>query len=888
MAGHDQRDKTIPLVDDHKEHRGEEILSYKACEPRAFEGESMSQPSRVSHPIYSMLPTQVEGFDALAELALDMRWSWNHATDEVWRRLDPDLWQTTHNPWVVLQTVSRDQIERVLADPAFRENIDRLVHKRRKAAEAPAWFQQHHSQAPLTCVAYFSMEFMLSEALPIYSGGLGNVAGDQLKAASDLGVPVVAVGLLYQQGYFRQVIDKDGAQQALYPYNDPGQLPITPLRYPNGEWLRLEIALPGYSVWLRAWQVQVGKVKLYLLDSNDAANFPVHRGITSELYGGGPELRLKQELLLGIGGWRLLTALGIEPEVCHLNEGHAAFAVLERTRGFMEKDGLPFDVALAVTRAGNLFTTHTAVAAGFDRFTPALIEQYLAGYAEQKLGIAFDDLLSLGRKNPSDASELFNMAYLAIRGSGAVNGVSRLHGQVSRRLFAPLFEHWAEAEVPVRHVTNGVHMPHWDSAPADDLWTQACGKDRWLWTTEPLEQNIRSVSDTNLWQFRINASKSLVQYARERLSRQLAASGASPEAVGEVKHLLDPHAMTLGFARRFAIYKRPNLLLHDPQRLLRLLGNPQRPVQLIIAGKAHPEDRSGQALIHEWINFIRRPEARSHIVFLSDYDMLLSEQLVQGVDVWLNTPRRPWEACGTSGMKVLVNGGLNLSELDGWWAEAYTPEVGWALGDGLEHDDDATWDAVEADALYDLLEREVIPEFYARDEQGVPTAWVARMRESMARLTPRFSANRTVREYTEQHYLPAASAYRERAADKGALGKQMVDWRQTLEQHWTTLRFGEMKVETRGEQHVFEVQVFLNGLDPKAVRVELYADGVMGGSPMRQEMRRVRQPAGASGGHIYTAAVPAARLPADYTARVIPHFNGVAIPLEDARILWQR
>ena len=444
----------------------------------------MSKQTRASHPLYNLLPTEIEGFDSLAELALDMRWSWNHATDNVWRQLDPELWEITHNPWVVLQTVSRDQIERVLADPAFRKNVDDLLRAKRHAAEAPAWFQQQHPQAPLTCIAYFSMEFMLSEALPIYSGGLGNVAGDQLKAGSDLGVPVVGVGLLYQQGYFRQVIDKDGAQQALFPYNDPGQLPITPLRQANGEWLRLEIALPGYSVWLRAWQVQVGRVKLFLLDSNDAANFPAHRGITSELYGGGPELRLKQELLLGIGGWRLLAALGIQPEVCHLNEGHAAFAVLERARSFMQETGQPFDVALAVTRAGNLFTTHTAVAAGFDRFAPALIEQYLGGYAEQKLGIKLHDLLALGRQNPNDSSENFNMAYLAVRGSGAVNGVSRLHGKVSRHLFELLFPHWPEDEVPVGHVTNGVHMPTWDSAPADDLWTERCGKDRWLGATE--------------------------------------------------------------------------------------------------------------------------------------------------------------------------------------------------------------------------------------------------------------------------------------------------------------------------------------------------------------------------------------------------------------------
>jgi starch phosphorylase len=848
----------------------------------------MSPRIRVSHPLYNFLPTEIEGFDSLAELALDMRSSWNHATDDVWRQLDPKLWDITHNPWVVLQTVSRERIERVLADPGFRKNVDGLVRTRRQAVEAPAWFQQNHPQAPLTCTAYFSMEFMLSEALPIYSGGLGNVAGDQLKAASDLGVPVVGVGLLYQQGYFRQVIDKDGAQQALFPYNDPGQLPITPLRQANGEWLRLEIALPGYSVWLRAWQVQVGRIKLYLLDSNDAANFPAHRGITSELYGGGPELRLKQELLLGIGGWRLLTALGLQPEVCHLNEGHAAFAVLERARSFMQETAQPFDLALAVTRAGNLFTTHTAVAAGFDRFAPSLIEQYLGGYAEQKLGISLHDVLALGRQNPNDSSEPFNMAYLAIRGSGAVNGVSRLHGKVSRHLFAPLFPHWPQDEVPVGHVTNGVHMPTWDSAPADDLWTETCGKERWLGTTDTLEQDMRRVSDASLWQFRIAASQALVECARERLSRQLAVSGASPEAIEGAKHLFDPNALTLGFARRFATYKRPNLLLHNPERLLRLLTNPQRPVQLIMAGKAHPEDRAGQALIHEWIKFIRRPETRPHIIFLSDYDMLLTEHLVQGVDVWINTPRRPWEASGTSGMKVLVNGGLNLSELDGWWAEAYTPEVGWALGDGQEHGDDPAWDAVEADALYDLLEQEVIPEFYTREESGIPIAWVKRMRESMAQLTPRFSANRTVREYTGQRYLPAAVAYRTRAAEKGAIGGQVLKWRHALEQQWAALRFGDVKVETDGEQHVFEVQVYLDDLAPEAVRVELYADGVNGDRPHRQEMSSVRPLAGSVGGHVYRASVPAIRPPTDYTARLIPYRDGVAVPLEDAHILWQQ
>ena len=840
----------------------------------------MPQTTRVSHPIYHLLPVEIEGFDSLAELALDMHWSWNHATDQVWRRLDPNLWDVTRNPWVVLQTASRDRIEQVLADAVFRKDVEDLVAAARQRTNSPAWFQQAHAQSPLTCAAYFSMEFMLSEALPIYSGGLGNVAGDQLKAASDLGVPVIGVGLLYQQGYFRQAIDKNGQQQALFPYNDPGQLPISPLRQPDGEWLRLEVALPGFSVWLRAWQVQVGRVKLYLLDSNDAANYPVHRGITSELYGGGPELRLKQELLLGIGGWRLLQALGLNPEICHLNEGHAAFAVLERARDFMEQTGQPFDVALAVTRAGNLFTTHTAVAAGFDRYPPGLVELYLRHYAETKLGISFQNLLALGRQNPDDSQESFNMAYLAIRGSGAVNGVSRLHGQVSRQLFQPLFPRWPEHEVPVSHVTNGVHVPTWDSAEADTLWTEACGKDRWLGGAQTMEQEVLRIPDAQLWQFRTAASRSLVEYARGRLTRDLAAAGAPPEEVEAAKQIFDPRALTLGFARRFATYKRPNLLLHNPARLLRILTNAERPVQLILAGKAHPEDQPGQALIREWTHFIRLPEVRPHAIFLADYDMFLTERLAEGVDVWINTPRRPWEACGTSGMKLLVNGGINLSVLDGWWVEAFTPDVGWALGDGREHGDDPAADAADAEALYNLLENEVIPEFYSRDSQGIPTAWMARMRTSMARLTLRFSADRAVREYTEQHYLPGADTYRQRAAEKGVAGRHIVDWQRALDSHWAAIRFLEAREETTGGQHVFEARVDFQGLDPNAARVELYADG---SSPFRQEMAPV---AGQPG--VYRATVPANRPAADFTVRLVPSFSGVAVPLESGRILWQR
>lgn len=832
--------------------------------------------------------SEVEGYELLSKLALNLSWSWSHTSDRVWRELNQELWELTRNPWVVLQTVSQEKLKSCLTDPNFLELVHSLLKNNEQIEKTPRWFQKNFPNSPLTCCAYFSMEFMLTEALPIYSGGLGNVAGDQLKAASDLGVPVIAVGLLYQQGYFRQVIDIEGQQQALFPYNDPGQLPITPLRKENGEWIRLEVSLPGWSAWIRAWQVQVGRVKLFLLDSNDAANYPAHRGITSELYGGGSELRLKQELILGIGGWRLFSELGITPEVCHLNEGHAAFAVLERAREFMEKNHVPFEVALTATRAGNFFTTHTAVPAGFDRFSPELIAQYLTRYTQDKLKISLNDLLALGRFNPDDSKEAFNMAYLAMRGSGAINGVSQLHGKVSKHLFSSLFPHWPVDEVPVGYVTNGVHMPSWDSEPADALWTDSCGHSRWLGPTESLEKEIRALSDEKIWNMRSASRKIFVDFARDRNRRQLGVSGASKEEIEQAKHIFDPHILTLGFARRFATYKRPNMLLHDPERLLRILNNPDRPVQLVVAGKAHPQDKPGQALIEEWNHFIKRPEARFRVLFLSDYDMLLTEYLVLGVDVWINTPRRPWEACGTSGMKVLVNGGLNLSELDGWWAEAYTKEVGWAIGDGKEHGDDPVWDAFEAQDLYNILENEIIPEFYSRNDEGIPSAWVHRIRESMATLTPQYSANRAVREYTKEYYIPAATNYRQRAKDNGALAVKIYQWEQALKENWPSIRFENVKVETENDQHKFEIALYLDDIDPKALKVELYAAPFEGMTSFKTEMKQIKQLPGDQCTYLFQAFAPSNRPASHYTPRVIPNFPGVAVPQENQQILWQK
>ena len=514
-------------------------------------------------------------------------------------------------------------------------------------------------------------------------------------------------------------------------------------------------------------------------------------------------------------------------------------------------------------------------------------------YASDILHIPVDSLLALGRHNPEDNSEPFNMALLAMRGSGAVNGVSRLHGQVSRRIFHNAFPRWPEAEVPVDYVTNGVHVPVWDSALSDELWTEVCGKRMW---TPHLKANdlirevgesVRQVSDARLWQMRSASRKSLVDYIRRQLARQIAGQGGHPEDITNAQRIFVPDTLTIGFARRFATYKRPNLLLHDPDRLLAILTNKEKPVQLVIAGKAHPQDAPGQEMIQRWIEFNRRGPARSHVVFLADYDMRMAEHLVQGIDLWLNTPRRPWEACGTSGMKVLVNGGLNLSELDGWWAEAYSHDVGWALGDGLEHGDDPAWDAQEAEQLYTLLEQEVIPEFYERDNSGIPAGWTARVRESMARLMPTFSATRCVLEYTEKYYLPLATAYLRRANDGGKCAENLLEWKRHLADHWSKMRFGSVRIESTEEFHRFDIQVHLNEMDPGAIQVELYADAANGDEPIRQVMVRNESLVGQSVWR-YSASVPATRPATEFTPRIVPFHRDAFIPLEAPDILWYR
>ena len=855
-------------------------------------------PAGGDHTSFCLPHADVEGFDRLVRLALDMRWSWNHSADALWRELDPVLWDLTHNPWALLQTISREKVERILSDQAAREELDRLLEARRLADLQPGWFQRISSGSRLDHVAYFSMEFMLSEALPIYSGGLGNVAGDQLKAASDLGIPVVGIGLLYQQGYFHQSIDSDGNQKALFPYNEPGQLPISPVRKPNGEWVRFTIDLGREKLWLRVWKVRVGKVFLFLLDTNDLANTSAQRGITSELYGGNATLRLEQEIVLGIGGWRCLAIMGIEATVCHLNEGHAAFALLERARIFMKAYGVGFEEALAATRAGNLFTTHTAVPAGFDRFSPDLVMRFLGPYASDHLGLSPETFLAMGRQNPSNPGEPFNMAYLALRGSGRANGVSRLHGQVSREIFSPLFPRWPIEEVPVGHVTNGVHVPSWDSAEADDLWTRFCRKDRWLGTLETVEEEVEHIPESDLWEFRNASRKSLVDFVRRRRIQDAVQSGKSSRDLEDLQKLLDPEVLTIGFSRRFATYKRPNLLLLDPERLVRLLNDLHRPLQLLVAGKAHPQDVAGQELVREWIAFMDRPDVRGKAVFLVDYDMLLAERLVQGVDLWVNTPRRPWEACGTSGMKVLVNGGLNLSELDGWWAEAYDPKSGWAIGDGRDHGDDPDHDRAEAQELFDRLEKEIIPLFYERDARGISPGWVERMRESMGSLTPRFSANRAVREYTTSHYLPAANAYHIRCENQASVAREIVRKNRLWKKNWNTLSFGEYSVTFQEGLHIFTIRIHPGDLPPDCLKVDLFAspDGTkpsehhtMEWGEAAQESPQVQNgQSDQDGWRTYSVKIPLTRPVGDYTPRVLPAYEGLSVPLEAGWIAWQR
>ncbi len=836
------------------------------------------------------LPPSLEG---LAELALDLRWTVRQTTDRIWEMLDAEAWEKTKNPYLILQNVSRARLEEAARDENLRNEIASWQEKRSRLLESPL----SPGEGDPSSIAYFSMEFGLSEALPIYSGGLGILAGDYLKTASDMGVPLTGIGLLYQQGYFRQILSQDGSQLEAFPYNDPETLPIVPARDRDGSRLRVRIELPGRSLILRIWQANVCRVNLYLLDSNDPMNRPWDRAITANLYSPGQERRLIQEIVLGIGGWNVLEKLGIEPEICHLNEGHAAFVVLARAHSFMQRTGCSARAALWATRAGNVFTTHTPVEAGFDRFDRSLVEKYARFYAE-RLGHSMDDLMKLGLARepggPAGAA-LFNMAHLALSGSSHANGVSRLHRRVSRRIFQSRYPRWPELEVPVDYVTNGVHIPTWDSPAAQRLWGEACPGGCGPEGIDYQNDGLAKRSDKDLWCFRAEARRDLVEYVRRRHIRQEVERGAGEEELKVAKHVLNPNILTIGFARRATAYKRTDLLLSDPERLAAILKNVKRPVQLVMAAKAHPADEVGKEMVRKMAGFAARPDVCDRAVFLSDYDIDLAQHLQPGVDVWINTPRRPNEACGTSGMKILANGGLNLSNLDGWWDEAYDPEVGWCLGDRQEHSE-AGRDGEEAEMLYRLLEEEVVPLFYQRNEAGIPSGWTAKVRASMTGLTPRYSSERMMQEYVERLYRPAAHAYRRRSAEGGRLAGALAEWQGRLEEGWKDLRLGRMTVVQEGEMWSFSVEAYMGELQPEDVRVELYADPLPeeetgageGGRPKRIEMQKIGPLAGAVNGFVFGAKVAAARAAEDYTPRIVPYHPEAFVPMEEGHILWMR
>jgi len=806
-------------------------------------------------------PSELNGYATLRALALDLRSNWNHRADSLWSEIDAELWRATGNAWLVLQSATHGRLEQLLASATFRARMDDLVAARSSAS----------SRSRDDAIAFFSMEFALSEALPLYSGGLGNVAGDYLKAAADLGVPLIGVGLLYQQGYFRQSINAACEQREHYPFYDTSQLPIEPVYDAEGAWLRVPLPRPGPPVWLRVWRAHAGDVSLFLLDSNHPANTPADRAITAQLYGGGDDVRLDQELALGVGGYRALVAVGLRPRVCHLNEGHAAFVALERARQFAVEHDVSLDVALTATRAGNVFTTHTPVDAGFDRFDASFVEARLASYAAE-LGVSAEELVALGRATPDDRSERFCTAWLAARTSGVINGVSRKHGEVSREIFQVLFDRWPRADVPITHVTNGVHVPSWDSAEADNVWTKACGEERWIRVNAP---GLATASDEELWTMRARERANLVAFVREAVRRLLEAAVVDAATLDRAAHVFDADTLTIGLARRFTAYKRPTLLLRDTARLVSILTHADRPIQIVVAGKAHPRDEEGKSFVREWVEFARYGGARRHVVFLADYDLRLAERLVQGIDVWINTPRPPSEACGTSGMKTLVNGGLNLSSMDGWWAEAFSPEIGWAIeGDGRD-------DASDASTLYDLLENVVAPEFYDRDAAGIPRAWIARVRASMSTLTARFSAHRALREYASQCYSPATAAFARRSANGAEVARDLTAWRERLTARWKALRFGEVRVETREGRHFFVAPLHLDDIAPDEIEVELYADN----PATRIAMRRLEPLLGAHG-FSYAADVSADRAASDFTPRVIPKHPDASVPLELPLIHW--
>jgi glycogen phosphorylase len=854
---------------------------------------------------FTVLPQLPARLQPLHKLAYNLWWCWNHDAISLFRRVDDDAWERVdHSPVKLLGVVDQRRLEQLLDDSGFLAHMNRVEEAFNAYMNAKTWYQETYGVIPTSesanlRIAYFSAEFGLNESVPVYSGGLGVLSGDHLKSASDLGIPLMGVGLMYREGYFRQYLTVDGWQQERYPENDFFNLPIIPEKGADGSQLQISVHLPGRDVKLRIWHIQVGRIPLYLLDSNIPENPPEDRIITARLYGGDHDMRIRQEIVLGIGGVRALVALGKTPTVCHMNEGHAAFCALERIRMLIaQNQGFDFDTAREAVAAGTVFTTHTPVPAGNDVFSPNLIDHYFTDFLPG-LRINRDQFYALGRQNPADSGEPFGMTVLALRLSNVANGVSKLHGRVSRNMWKAIWSGLPVAEIPITSITNGIHTQSWVSQDMALLYDRYMGQgwhaDADLGHAEAIWARVETIPDAELWRTHERRRLRLVSFARARLRKQLTARGALPAEIHQADEVLDPDALTIGFARRFATYKRGDLIFRNLDRLTALLNSKERPVQLIFAGKAHPKDEGGKKLIQDIMQFARRPELRRRVVFLEDYDMNVARALVQGVDVWLNNPRRPLEASGTSGMKVNCNGGLNLSILDGWWVEGYAGDNGWAIGHGEEYTDLNYQDDVESRAIYDILEQEIVPTFYTRSTDGLPRGWLRMMKRSIASLCPVYSTTRMVSEYTNRAYIPSAQRYLRLIHNGLAHARALAEWRRHVSKSWPNVKIVDVQANATNPMHVgntlqVQTRVQLGALKPDDVVVQLFYGLVDSFGEISRPQTVPMAPTSSHADHgvwQFAGTIPCRSSGQHgYAVRVLPQHADLGNPFEPGLVCW--
>ncbi len=844
---------------------------------------------------YTVLPRLPERLQPLQKLAYNLWWSWNTDAVALFRRINPDLFEALdHSPIRLLGATPQDRLEELARDDAFLAHMDRVSGALEHYLQAPTWFATTFPQDRQLWVAYFSAEFGIHESIPVYSGGLGVLAGDHLKSASDLGLPLCGVSLMYREGYFRQYLNAEGWQQERYPENDFFTLPLLPVLDGSHQPLIVKVPLAGREVAVRVWQIQVGRVPLYLLDANIPQNTPEDRAITAQLYGGDQHTRIQQEIILGIGGIRALQALNKLPTVCHMNEGHAAFTALERLRILIEEEHVDLDTALEVVKAGSCFTTHTPVPAGNDVFPIDMVEHYLGDYL-RRLGIDRHKLAELGRQHPHNEQEPFGMTVLALRLANVSNAVSKLHGTVTRKMWRDLWPGLPTQEVPIIHITNGVHTQSWLSPEIAALYDRYLGIQ---WVERPTDfviwKRVEQIPDAELWRTHERARERLIAFARMRVKAQLKRRGSPPSEIAAADEVLDPDALTIGFARRFATYKRGDLIFRHPERLAALINNRERPVQFIFSGKAHPRDTGGKELIQRVVHFARRPEFRRRIVFIEDYDMNVARHLIQGVDVWLNNPRRPLEASGTSGMKAAANGGLNLSILDGWWVEGYDGDNGWAIGAGEEYTDMTYQDEVESRALLEIIENDIVPIFYRRGADGIPRDWIRRMKRSIMTLVPFFNTNRMVEDYTRNCYLPSHRRAAQLVGEHLRQARELAEWRRRIREAWNQIRIENVEAPTQetlrvGAAFPVKAHVHLGPFRPDDVEVQLFY-GNLDAMVMIAEPRVARlQPNGRSGDNtvIYTGSVPCdASGQFGFSVRVLPNHPLLPHTFEPGLVTW--